>query len=1155
MTGSAFNDFFMRLASAKPGMVRASHHWQARLAADHQCANRLIRVPTGFGKTLGVLGAWLWNRVERADDRWPRRLVWCLPMRVLVEQTEHEVRVALKRIDRLWDGKSAHQARVGVHRLMGGGDAGDWHRYPEHCAVLIGTQDMLLSRAMNRGYASPRARWPMEFGLLNQDCLWVMDEVQLMDTGLATSGQLQAFRNQDEVAGKQVRPCRSWWMSATLQRDWLRQSPETAAFAVELPCDRIAPEQRSGPLWTEVEKSMRMETSTDSAVMARLVASEHITHGRGREGPSLVVVNTVAQALELHAALAKDPDLKGVDLRLVHSRFRSAERAGWHEDFLNREACAPGTNRIIVATQVIEAGVDISAALLITTLAPWASLVQRFGRAARWGGRAQIIVIDHLSGGAGTSDEKQRKAREKQALPYALESLDAAREALDRLGDVSPLSLEAFEEAHPELLVRLYPYRVRHLLLRHELDELFDTVPDLSGADTDISRFIRSGEERDLQVFWAEVAEDSRHPSSGIVAARDALCNVPFLAARDWLCGKETTTSKAPRLRETMRAWVWDYLDGAWRSAERKDLYPGQTVLVAADSGGYLPNTGWAADSKSPVTVVAGSTPQPEALADASEDDEALSATPQWQTIATHGAQVGSEVAAMAKALGLREHRLLDLAGRWHDAGKALPPFQRSIEGGSTRPARQDLAKAPKAAWRSTRQLYPDPPRAHRRGFRHELASTLALFAVLIRHRPDHPALLGPWRELLKTSALAGPSPPESTAPPNALEQEILDLGAEDFDLLAYLVCSHHGKVRLAWHASPADQQAGDEVLRLRGVRDGEELPPLTLVDGTGCYLELPTSLLRLDAAAVGLNPLTGRSWTERVLGLLQRHGPFALAYREALLRAADQRASKALVADPLLEGQNATHGLETSHHPLAQAATGGAPSAASALDPAARCELHGDGERAGERAADSGSTAAADSRTRQLDTHLGLLSYKELAPHLADRVGLLEADIADRVHAARPLDESLILDFHLQLCADLMPAIAGRWRITDVQVGAHLPPPAWQVPAAMRNYCEDLAARLRHASAWSEDLLLELLVFAEGRLLHIHPFADLNGRLTRLFLIELLYRLDLPIVDTAVSDAAERKAYFAALRAYDAGDIRPLSDIWRQRFEREARE
>ncbi|OYT68348.1 MAG: hypothetical protein CFK52_15225, partial [Chloracidobacterium sp. CP2_5A] len=92
-------------------------------------------------------------------------------------------------------------------------------------SVLIGTQDMLLSMALNRGYGSARARWPMEYGLLNVDCLWVMDEIQLMDVGLATSAQLQAFAATDEKAGKLPRPRRTWWMSATLQRDWLRKAP------------------------------------------------------------------------------------------------------------------------------------------------------------------------------------------------------------------------------------------------------------------------------------------------------------------------------------------------------------------------------------------------------------------------------------------------------------------------------------------------------------------------------------------------------------------------------------------------------------------------------------------------------------------------------------------------------------------------------------------------------------------------------------------------------------------------------------------------------------------------------------------------------------------------------------------------------------------
>src|SRR5579862_885043 len=160
MTHLAFNEWFSKLTGHE-----SPRPWQSDLAEESTCRNRLLRIPTGLGKTEGVLAAWSFHRLQRLDDQWPRRLVWCLPMRVLVEQTEQ---VALQLAEQIPD---AH--RPTVHVAMGGEDAGEWLLYPERPAIIIGTQDMLLSRALNRGYASARARWPMEFGLLNHDSLWV----------------------------------------------------------------------------------------------------------------------------------------------------------------------------------------------------------------------------------------------------------------------------------------------------------------------------------------------------------------------------------------------------------------------------------------------------------------------------------------------------------------------------------------------------------------------------------------------------------------------------------------------------------------------------------------------------------------------------------------------------------------------------------------------------------------------------------------------------------------------------------------------------------------------------------------------------------------------------------------------------------------------
>ena len=1151
---AAFAAFFETLTGG-----RRPHDWQAELAAPIECGSRLVRIPTGFGKTFGVLAAWLWRRVRHRDVRWPRRLVWCLPMRVLVEQTESEIRAALTRLGILWDKRRVHEGRVGVHLLMGGAGAGEWHLHPEADAVLVGTQDMLLSRAMNRGYACGRARWPMEFGLLNHDALWVMDEVQLMDVGLATSGQLQVFRDTDYKAERMMRPCSTWWMSATLQGSWLEQSPDTTALMQRLKraTHRIASADRVGHLWDDVEKPVQVAAFEAPKDLATHIATRHARLRYGARGPTLVILNTVERAVGAWKALKKDKTLSGTDIRLIHSRFRSHERGAWRNEFLNRAACEPGTNRIIVSTQVVEAGVDLSASLLVTELAPWSSLVQRFGRCARWGGRSDVVIADfgHDS--------------EKEAAPYTLDELAAALDACRSLQDVAPGHLERFEEEHEELLPRLYPYDPKHLLLRHELDELFDTTADLSGADVDVSRFIRSGDERDVQVCWAEVDKDAAPPSD-LKPTRSELCHLPFLKARDWLCGR------APEdLAPGVRAWVWDWLNRNWRDVTRRDIYPGQTLLVETRTGGYSQELGWDPTAKDPVEPVSageairygsrdcwrrdgdGWRPHrrrvrllaPDDHADDGEEDESLSMTERWQTIASHGLQVGQLAKSIADRLAPEQARLFHLAGRWHDLGKAHPAFQCSMQA-DDRPPRADVAKAPDIAWPcSVRNMYRISSTEQRRGFRHELASTLGLFAVLQRHEPDHSALTGPWRQLFEAmKEESAPTVPERTEP-TPIEREIVDLNADEFDLLAYLVCAHHGKVRMAWHSSPADQQSDDARLRVRGVLEGDILPSAQLADAEAGLLQLPATVLDLSPSAAGLSPRTGKSWTERVLALLDRFGPFTLAWLETVLRAADQRASNQPVADHLLEKNHADQHVAGSRRALAQPVGGGTQTPSHRRDSGPRSPVDGDGERAGGRELDSATTRPPHAATRYIDTALGILSYRELAPHLAERVADADLAIVNRSFADLPIHD-LLLQLHRRICADLTRDMAGRWRRHDVRVGEHQPPHYWQVPVLMRMFADDLDARLAATGASLSERLIEDLTFAEGRLLHIHPFEDFNGRVTRLFLVELMHRLDLPVIDPTTPTGNATRRYFAALRACDRGDPRLLAAIWRRRFE-----
>ncbi|WP_438026773.1 type I-G CRISPR-associated helicase/endonuclease Cas3g [Sorangium sp. So ce233] len=854
------------------------HGWQRTLGEAADCTHRLLRIPTGFGKTAGVVLPWLYHRVLRQDLGWPTRLVFCFPMRTLVEQTEAAIAA--------WLARSG--LPVSVHVLMGGVEAQRWELAPEQPAILLGTQDMLLSRAMNRGYGTGRARWPMTFGLVSQDALWVLDELQLMDVGLATSAQLAAFRDHDAAARRRLRPAVAWWMSATLQPGWLRTVDFGAQVAaLDEQSVRIPEAERQGGLW-DVRKSIELRDAAAEADVAKLALDLH------QPGTlSLVVVNQVQRAVDLFQALdERCHERKGKtrvrrpgtpELKLVHSRFRGAERAQWSRDFLSRAAsrpeALPGEGRIVVATQVVEAGVDISARLLITDLAPWSSLVQRFGRCARYEGESGVLVV---------------LGRTKTAAPYAEAELDAAAEAVAALarsaGDASPRAVDAFEQAcAPDLLGRLYRYAPAHVLRRRDIDELFDTTPDLTGSDLDVGRYIRSGDDRDVRVFWRPVEPQSKAVSREHIGRvhRAELCPVPIRDLRDF----------ARADRGGRPVFALDYVLGAYRRVEDVDrIPPGSTLLLPLSAGGYSADLGWNPKASAEVAPFLppgepadGAALRLDRSAEAAEDDSLSQAA--WKSIATHGRETAEALRDIADALRLpaRTAALLDLAARWHDAGKAHEVFQEAIAQDARSKAgelglRRDLAKAPGEAW--TGKGYPTRP-----GFRHELASALALLALLRRAAPLHAALLGGSAELL--AALGEPppaAPPEEAVDGNhPLARELAELSEEELNLVAFLVCAHHGKVRTAWTSTPLDQAAGHG--GIHGVCEDDALGSFELAAAEG-DAPVPSLTLSLEPAALGVGARFGASWGERIAGLLEAWGPFTLAYLEALLRAADVRAS-----------------------------------------------------------------------------------------------------------------------------------------------------------------------------------------------------------------------------------------------------------------------
>lgn len=659
---------------------RTPYPYQERLACDSGWPE-LLDIPTGMGKTAAVTMAWLYKRGWRKggrnaaiDEATPRRLVWCLPMRVLVEQTQNNICCWLQNLNILGD---AGQGKVSVHLLMGGEqDLKTWAEHPEEDMVLIGTQDMLLSRALMRGYGMSRFQWPIHFALLHNDCLWAFDEVQLMGAGLATSAQLEAFRREFRLA----KSSRSIWLSATLRRDWLG----TVDLIDQLPdfnelgltdADRTQAAERldarktlRGPVL-----SLTPEATKKKAYIEEL--SQVILEKHSPDNQTLVILNRVDRAQQLFQRI-QQARTEHDDL-LIHARFRPAERRRQ-----NKKLSASATDRIIVATQAIEAGVDISSKTLFTELAPWSSLVQRFGRCNRYGEHkadnpAQAFWID-------IEDEAD-------TLPYESEALQHAREKLGERDDVGPGNLPPTDEGRP----------LSAVLRRKDLLDLFNTDPDLSGFDVDVSDYIRDKGTPGLQVFWRDFEKDPNKPEAQPAPHRNELCPVSL--------GQAQNINK-----RKSGAWYWNSLARQWESLSSAPR-PGTTLLLAATDGGYDETLGFISDEKKSASIVKHE--QDDQHQSFGDDGRSSTETP--VLLANH---LGN-VAGVAKSLcdlvreNANTHEVVR-AARWHDVGKAHEVFQESmhrcpdtLEG--------ILAKS----------NCPGRMRHSRPYFRHELASALAWLA------------------------------------------------------------------------------------------------------------------------------------------------------------------------------------------------------------------------------------------------------------------------------------------------------------------------------------------------------------------------------------------------------------------------------------------
>lgn len=750
----------------------------------------VLDVPTGCGKTPAVLLSWVFRRLLHPDltvrAAMPRRLIWCAPLRSLTEQTRSFAEDAV--------GRLGLSDQIGVHTLMGGRELdSSWRVQLDREAILICTLDMALSRALNRGYRSSQHAWPIDFAIFNNDAHWVFDEVQLMGPALATSRQIQALRNSFGTA----LPTRTTWMSATVDLSRFHtidadEPPQVTTL------DEFAADPRLDSR-LNARKRLRCARVDDpkkyGAGFADVVSAEH------RSGhTTIAVLNTVDQARDVYKRLKKISDEEVV---LLHSRFRPVDRAAALE-----AALSSARGRIVVSTQVIEAGVDMSSATLVTEVAPWSSIVQRAGRCNRWGEQPDArLVIVHPSNRSPYDDADLESAW------LAAQNLDGAT--------VTPSSLAAVRPAERTLVVT-------PVLRRSDLLDLFDTAPDLSGNSTDVSQYIRDGDEIALGIAWWDLngsapGADQRSPHA------DELCPVPVGEAR------ALVDKRGP-------AWRFDTSTSSWVPTRGKEVRPGQTLVIAATAGGYGTELGFDHTSKAAVEVISVE----RAIGSPTSDDEATEDDPLSVgfgvsvTLSKHLLDTEAAASQLCEKLMRSmpaEAMAIVRAARLHDLGKAHEVWQQAIHDATIHPATEEAPDSQVLAKSGSS----DRLRYSRPGFRHELASALVVL--------DQPHLAGD----------------------------------ADPDVVAYLVAAHHGRVRQTMRST-----ARDSADRILGIQEGDRLAAVDL----GEAWSTEPAVLSLESALLGRSTTGQPSWAERVLRLLDHYGPFVLAWLETVVRMADWRAS-----------------------------------------------------------------------------------------------------------------------------------------------------------------------------------------------------------------------------------------------------------------------
>ena len=469
-----FSEIFEALTGVRP------FPWQDALYKRFIAPNLppTANIPTGLGKT-SIVAIWL-IALAQYPDRVPRRLVYAVNRRTVVDQTTTEVRRlrdALRKpeLTKVRNALASLCALplpttdappLAISTLRGQfADDSEWCADPSRPAVVVGTVDMIGSGLLFSRYTRGFKTRPLHAGFLAQDALLVHDEAHLEPS---FQKLLESIATTQRAAGD-PRKLRIIELTAT------SRAPNTKADAKPFGLDE-------NPNDKDTDNEIVKERINAVKNLSLLPASK-ITDGKDKANDNtvrdkiaelalakkdsnravLIFVRSVEAAVAIKDALANKKcavapltgTMRGKERDELVSNNAVFQRFLPEKDRASGVTPTPGTV-FLVATSAGEVGVNISADDLICDLSTYESMAQRFGRVNRFGKRddSEIVVVyrENLQASYDERLEKAKSAKkdaEKKVAAYQRRnqadlSVIRTLELLKKLsGAASPRALDA----------------------------------------------------------------------------------------------------------------------------------------------------------------------------------------------------------------------------------------------------------------------------------------------------------------------------------------------------------------------------------------------------------------------------------------------------------------------------------------------------------------------------------------------------------------------------------------------------------------------------------------------------------------------------------------------------------------------------------------